>query len=335
MKACNTSVGRRYEEKEDILIDDPFLNDYAKIIQSRAYRRLAYKTQVISLPSNPHVRTRLLHTNEVIAISAGIAKRLGLNMNLCIAIAAGHDIGHTPFGHLGEKVLSDFSGKPFKHHINSVVVAQHVERKGEGLNLTHEVLEGMLNHARGTGKLIVDKNKHQEYSAVMFADKIAYTFSDLNDAMRYGYINKNKIPACALNLGDTQRERTNNAVKALISESQEKGFVHFSEGSVFQNFDELRKFLCKEFYYKVDVSLQEKILRSLCEYFSNDKEFPNIDPVIAVSLLTDKESDYLGRFLLEHKKPSPSQIKYLGIVEILPYLKKMSIDYIDPDLNWG
>lgn len=334
MKACEKSIGRRYKEKEDLLIDDPFLNDYTKIIQSRAYRRLAYKTQVISLPTNPHVRTRLLHTNEVIAISAGIAKRLGLNINLCIAIAAGHDIGHTPYGHLGERVLSEFSGKPFKHHINSVVVAQHVERKGKGLNLTYEVLEGILNHARGTGKLTIDKNKHQEYSAVMFADKIAYTFSDLNDAMRYGYIDQNKIPACALSLGENQRERTNNAVKALISESQKKGFVQFSEGKVFQNFDELRKFLCEEFYYKVDWLLQEKILRRLCEYFSNDNKFSNVDPIIAVSLLTDKEANYFGRFLLNSRKPSADQIKHLGIVEILPYLGNKSIDYTDPDLDW-
>ena len=197
MEAYTKTKGRRYEGefhsiKKDFakdpnkfinyspLMKDPFKEDFVRIIQSKAYRRLPYKTQVISLPDCVHVRTRAIHTNEVIGISSRIADRLGLNLSLCEAIAAGHDIGHTPYGHAGEEVLSKFGVKPFNHALNGVLIAQHIERNGMGLNLCHETLEGMLNHSRGAGKLAIVNSKPAEYSVVMFSDKIAYTFSDLN-----------------------------------------------------------------------------------------------------------------------------------------------------------
>ncbi|MCX6814518.1 MAG: HD domain-containing protein [Candidatus Aenigmarchaeota archaeon] len=316
MKAYGKSIGRRYEEKEDITIDDDFLNDYSKILQSKAYRRLAYKTQVICLPDNPHVRTRLSHTNEVVVFSIDIAKQLGLNENLCMAIAAGHDIGHTPYGHVGERILSKLSGKPFKHNINSVVVAQHVERKGEGMNLTYETHDGILNHSRGDGKLSKTVDKPEEYDVVMNGDKIAYIFSDLNDALRYGHLDESKIPECALKLGKNQRERVRNCLKSLVSESKEKGVVEFSEGPEFKNFSELKDFMYNEVYYKINTSLQEKTLENLYDYFSTSEDFSGIDPVISVSLLTDAEANFFGQLLLKSRKPSAEQIKHFGIFEI-------------------
>jgi len=331
MKPYTHSLGRRYREIEDDIISDPFLNDYQKILQSKAYRRLADKTQVISDPDNSHVRTRLTHTNEVIAISLAIADKLGLNKNLCMAIAAGHDIGHTPYGHIGEKILTEFGGKEFKHNVFSVVIAQHIERKGKGLNLTYETLEGILNHSRGAGSLFTDESLPQEYSVVMFADKIAYTFSDLNDALRYGYLNENKIPDCAIKLGKNQRERVKKCVEALVDESLSKDKVSFSEGKTFELFDELRKFMYEEIYFKMDWSLQEKVLYNLCEFFSSCEDIK--DPIIATSLLTDREANHFAEILFKSKKPSIDMIRNFGVFEILPYLIDKEIDYTDPDLN--
>lgn len=333
MQPTLISVGRRYREKEDNLIEDPFLNDYNKIIQSKAYRRLASKTQVMCFPNNPHVRTRLIHTNEVIATSVAIASQLGLNERLCMAIAAGHDIGHTPYGHLGESVLST-PDKPFKHYINSVVVAQHIERQGNGLNLTKETLEGMLNHSRGAGELTVDSDSPQEYSVVMFADKIAYTFSDINDALRYGYLTPPQVPRCAQRLGWNQRAKVETVVKALVEESRKKGFVQFSEGEEFEDFDKLKKFMYAEVYPRIDVSVQNRILERVLDYFKMMPEFSKVDPVLAVSLLTDREVNYFGNLLLESRVPSVAQIQHFGIFEIIDHLKGRDIDYTDPDLDW-
>ncbi|MGM5483216.1 MAG: HD domain-containing protein [Nanobdellota archaeon] len=319
--------GRKKKETEDTLAKDPFLNDYIKITQSGAYRRLAFKTQVLSMPNNPHVRTRLVHTEEVIGISMIIAESLGLNMDLCMAIAAGHDIGHTPYGHLGEKVLSKISKRGFKHNINSVVIANEVERKGKGLNLTPEVLEGILYHSLKYENRNKQKIRPQEYSAVMWADKIAYTLSDLNDGLRYGYLSKKDIPECAYKLGKNQRQRTATVVKALINESKNNSFVSFSKGDVFSNFMSLRRFLKTNFYKNVDLSIQEKYLRSVYNFFATSKEFYNVDPVLAVSLLTDREVDSFVDLITHSVRPKISDLKHFGLMEILPFIKNKHVNY--------
>jgi dGTPase len=325
---------RRYEETEDTIIKDPFLNDYTKIIQSKSYRRLAQKTQVLSLPDNPHVRTRQVHTEEVVSIAIAIAEQLRLNTYLCMAIAAGHDIGHTPFGHLGEQVLSEIGKKPFKHYVNSVVVAQEVERKGKGLNLTLHTLEGMLNHSRGLGELHVAANLPQEYAAVMFADKIAYTFSDLNDAVRYGHIEKNDVPQSAYSLGDDQRERTNTVLLALIAESKKKGVVSFSEGSEYESFAELRSFM-NTYYLGVDRDLHKIAMRQAYEVIAELPETQGCNPILLTSLLTDKEVQSLMQYCLISRKPSFDLLKNFGISELLPFLKDKTIDYSQASLDWS
>ncbi|MBU2637470.1 MAG: HD domain-containing protein [Nanoarchaeota archaeon] len=329
------SRGRRHEEKEDTLIHDPFLNDFTKIIQGKAYRRLAFKTQVVSLPDNPHVRTRLVHTQEVISIALAIATQLGLNTNLCLAIAAGHDIGHTPFGHIGEKLLSKIGGKPFRHEVNSVVIAQHIERKGKGLNLTAETLEGILYHSRGSGSLCTDVNVPQEYNAVMFADKIAYNVSDPDDAVRYGFISRDAVLEKTAKLGRNQRIRVQNIVSALVEESRSKGAVSFSEGEIFEEFEKLRKFMYADVYANIDTSLQEQVVYGLCDYFANNSYFEGVSPVLLTSLLTDKEANYFGTFMIKCKRPKIEEIADFGIFEILPYLKGRDIDYTNPDLDWN
>ncbi len=334
MQSISTTKGRRFKEKEDNIAKDPFLNDYIKITQSGAYRRLAFKTQVLSMPNNPHVRTRLVHTEEVIGISMVIAENLGLNMNLCMAIAAGHDIGHTPYGHLGEKILSKLSGKKFRHNINSVIIAQHIERRGKGLNLTPEVLDGILSHSFRYKSKNCKKYRPQEYAAVMWADKIAYTFSDLNDGVRYGYLSKKEIPEYAYKLGKNQRQRVSSVINALISESKEKGYVSLTKGETYEHFMNLRQFLIENFYKNVDHSLQEQYLKTIYEFIKKSPEFNGVDPVVAVSLLTDREVDRFANLLAHSVKPTLSDLKHFGLIEILPYIKNRKIDYETPDLFW-
>ncbi|HII16111.1 MAG TPA: HD domain-containing protein [Nanoarchaeota archaeon] len=335
MKPYLISKGRRYEEKEDTLIADPFLNDYTKIIQSKAYRRLAFKTQVVSLPDNPHMRTRLVHTEEVVSIALAIATQLGLNPYLCMAIAAVHDIGHTPFGHIGEQTLTKIGGKPFRHEVNSVVIAQHIERKGKGLNLSYETLEGGINHSRGSGELSIDPGLPQEYNAVLFADKIAYTVSDPDDAVRYGYIDRETVLEKTKKLGRNQRKRVNNLVSALVEESKRKGFVSFSEGEMFEEFEKARQFMYKDVYAHIDTSLQEQIIHGICDYFAGSDYFGGVEPVFLTSLLTDKEAVSFGSYMLKCRRPKIEEIAHFGIFEILPYIKGGEIDYTNPDLDWG
>ena len=332
MEPTRESRGRRHEEKEDMLVQDPFLNDYLKITQSGAFRRLSSKAQVLSMPDNPHVRTRLVHTEEVIGISMAIAQALGLNMHLCMAIAAGHDIGHTPYGHLGEDVLTKRCGRQFSHKTNSVVIAQHIERRGQGLNLTHEVLDGMLNHSLDCRE--ENRKRAPEIAVVMYADKIAYTFSDLNDALRYGYLDETEVPECALRLGRDQRQRMFNVTQALIEESKSKDMVSFSEGEVFRDFIGLRSYLFEHFYRHVDLSLQEHFLHSIYDFFESSPDFKDIDPAIATSLLTDNEVDTFVRLLTHSVRPTMHDFCHFGLIEIVPYLRGRKIDFTDPDLDW-
>lgn len=334
MQPTLATKGRKKPEKEDTLAKDPFLNDYIKITQSGSYRRLAFKTQVLSMPNNPHVRSRLVHTEEVIGISMIIAESLGLNMSLCMAIAAGHDIGHPPYGHLGERVLSKLSNKKFKHNINSVFIAQEVERKGTGLNLTPEVLEGMYYHSLKYKDKNMQKNRPQEYAVVMWADKIAYTLSDLNDGLRYGYLTKKDIPIYAFNLGSNQRQRTATVAKALIKESKDKGVVSFSKGKVYKDFMALRDFLKNNFYKNVELSLQEHYLITIFNFIKNSKEFKGVDPVLAVSMLTDREVDSFVDLIAHSVKPKLSDLKHFGLLEALPYLKKKKVKYAPSKLDF-
>lgn len=331
------SKGRKnpYDEGEISSGLNPFLLDYLKITQSKAFRRLAYKTQVLCSPENPHIRTRSVHTQEVIAISTFISENLGLNTYLCQAIAAGHDIGHVPYGHLGERVLSEISGKPFNHPIFGVIVAQQVERKGDGLNLSYETLEGMLNHSRGKKELTTDNSKPQEYSVVMFADKIAYTFSDINDTIRYGYLQESEILPYIQELGANQRRRTDSCIEALVNESKKKDVVSFSEGKAFDKFDRLKAFMYENVYEKMNFKLQEIILKEAYSFFASLKETEGVDPAIVVSLLTDMEMNEFAGYLIKTRKPSFESINHFSVFEILPYLKNKDIDYSNPRLDWA
>ena len=331
------SIGRRHHEDYQVYVENPFLEDLVRIYHSKSYRRLADKTQVITVPRNAYTRTRATHTAEVIAVAITISENLGLNTGLCQAIAAGHDIGHMPYGHLGEKVLSDILGKPFYHPIGGVVVAQSIEKlEGIGLNLSFETLEGILFHSRtGPVKLNATQGVPDEYNAVMFADKIAYTFSDVNDAIRYGYIDGNNLPRFVLDLGDVQDKRTYKVIGALIEESRRKGKVEFSEGKVFEDFEKTREFMFREVYLKMNHDIKEVVLRKAYEFFSQEPFFEGVNPAAALLMLTDRETNKLGEIMSESGRITVFDIQGLGILDSVERLRGKTIDLTNPDLNWG
>lgn len=193
-----------------------FQRDRDRIIHCKAFRRLKHKTQVFLSPESDHYRTRLTHTLEVSQIARTIARSLRLNEDLTEAIALGHDLGHTPFGHAGERALNKCSDGGFTHYEQSVRVCRFLERNGRGLNLTGEVLDGILNHTKG------QQPRTLEGRVVRIADRIAYINHDIDDALRAGIICDGDIPGDIVAfLGDTKSRRINSMVSAVVRNSGE------------------------------------------------------------------------------------------------------------------
>ncbi len=334
-------LGRRKKpENGELKMNNPFLEDYIRITRSSAFRRLAFKTQAISLPDNPHTSSRLVHTNEVLNLSLIISEQLGLNKELCMAIAAGHDIGHVPYGHLGERALTELSAQKlgenvkFRHNVYGVIIAQEIENRGRGFNLTHETLEGIFQHSRGSGPYTSHPNIHQEYNVVMYADKIAYLFSDLEDAIRSEQLEEKDVPDFAAKFGKTTEERKMSAIKALLEESKAKGYVIFEEGPLSKEFDQLKSYMYTEIYPECNNDHQTDSIKRICEFFGKRKEFAGVDPIVTFSLLTDNETYYMGKLLLRSKRIPKSKIDHLGVFEYLPFLEGKKIDYTKPNLDW-
>jgi len=334
LTATTVTKGRKFSAKED---DDGYAfsvnqwkMDISKILQSKGIRRLQDKTQVHSLPSNPHIRNRLIHTFDVVANSIPIASELGLDVDLCEAIAWGHDIGHTPYGHAGEEVLG------LNHAINSAIILQEVERKGFGLNLTREVVDGIISHSRNKNALVIDERKSNEINLIVYIDKIAYTFSDFNDFQRLGMFKNKEAPEAIFELGNginAQRKRTEACIEALISESIEKDTVSFSESKIAQEFKEIRDWMFKEMYHPLDWEKEKENLKTVIEYFNGDGlEFcDNLHPNFVVSLMTDKEANWLSK-ILRNKNPTMEEINRLSLMEIIPPLNGKEIDHTKYDL---
>jgi len=338
--APKDSRGRRNSYPDD---DEPYFNcidqfriDIDKILNSKARRRQESKTQVLCDPENPHVRTRSRHTNEVVSTAVKITEILGLNVSLCEAIAQGHDIGHTPYGHLGEKFISEITGKHFRHEIFGVVVAQHIERKGQGLNLSYEVLEGILNHSKGEKTLSISSHLPLEYAVAMISDKIAYTFSDINDALRYNYLKESELPKEVFYLGKNQRERILHCLFVLIRESSEVGTISFSQSEAAKKFEKIRQWLYENYYNCINWDMQKIVLEKTYQFLFSDSFFDDCDPAILLALLTDKELNALAqKVFLRGKNLQIEDMMNFGIMEIVPYIRKKEIDFTDPDLTWG
>lgn len=261
------SKGRmRPEEKCNIRTD--FQRDRDRIIYSKAFRRLKHKTQVFISPEGDHYRTRLTHTLEVSQIARTIARSLRLNEDLTEAIALGHDLGHTPFGHAGERVLQEVCSLGFRHNEQSVRVVEKLEKNGFGLNLTYEVLDGILCH---TGKKTAQT---LEGRIVRFADRIAYINHDIEDAIRGGIISQSELPkSCLKVLGNTSSERINNMIVNIIENSRDRDDIAMSD-DYREATEELRDFMFKNVYVGSDAKAEEgkaeNLIRSLY-YKLNDE----------------------------------------------------------------
>jgi dGTPase len=257
--------GRDRPEPQDP-IRTVFQRDRDRIVHAKAFRRLKHKTQVFLAPEGDHYRVRLTHTLDVTQIARTVARALRLNEDLTEAIALGHDLGHTPFGHLGEQALTPFLGRPFRHSEQSLRVVEHLENDGEGLNLTWEVRDGIVHHPWS-----MPPPTTLEAQVVRFADRIAYLNHDVDDAMRAGVLAAADLPSEPIRaLGATHGQRINTLVTDLVDQSADRDEVRLSE-PVFRALDELRDFMFEQVYLRAGSRDEHekavKLLRDLFSYF--------------------------------------------------------------------
>jgi len=264
--ACTKSAGRVRPEEPDG-VRNPFQRDRDRIIHAKAFRRLMHKTQVFISPDGDHFRTRLTHTLEMMQVSRTIARALDLNEDLVEAIALGHDLGHTPFGHTGEEALSRAlftHDRSFRHNEHSLRVVDHLEKDGHGLNLTLEVRDGILNHS-GKGY-----PSTREGEIVRIADRIAYVNHDVDDALRAGTISREDLPEKPLAvLGDKMSVRIDWLVRDMISASRDKREITLSTDG-FDALMELRSWLFEHVYRNPRSRENEKaggVVAALFDYY--------------------------------------------------------------------
>jgi len=278
-----------FEEKCHLRTD--FQRDRDRIIHSKAFRRLKHKTQVFLSSEGDHVRTRLTHTLEVAQIGRTIARALRLNEDLTEAIALGHDLGHTPFGHAGERALDKLSPIGFKHNEQSLRVVNILEKKG-GLNLTDEVCDGILCH---TGNQMP---KTLEGKIIRFADKIAYINHDIDDAVRSGELKENQIPSSFVKiLGKNHSQRINTMIEAIISESENKPDI-IMEQTVFNAMMELRQFMFENVYLRPYAVEEERkafnVIESLYNLYASKPELIERSESPDESLVLIRIRDYIA-----------------------------------------
>lgn len=260
------------EEKSSVRTE--YQRDRDRIVHSKSFRRLMHKTQVFLAPEGDHFRTRLTHTLEVSQIARTIARGLALNEDLTEAIALGHDLGHTPFGHSGETILNNIHPGGFKHNVQSLRVVEVLEgSKGKfGMNLTAEVRDGIVNH---TGPV---KPFTLEGQIVRFSDRIAYINHDIDDALRSGVIKLEDLPQdCLAVLGHTHRQRIDTLVMDVIVNSDDQPVMAMSEVCQ-EHMDKLRAYMFKNVYHNEKVKRNEDlhrveiIINSLYDYYLDHPE---------------------------------------------------------------
>ncbi len=279
-----------------------YQRDRDRIIHCKAFRRLKHKTQVFLAPEGDHYRTRLTHTLEVAQIARSIARALNLNEDLTEAIALGHDLGHTPFGHAGERTLNSLCPMGFAHYRQSIRVVEFLEKDGQGLNLTWEVRDGILNH-RTSGNPSTLEGK-----AVRLSDKIAYINHDIDDGIRAGILKESDIPSEYTDvLGDSTKERLNTMISDIIMNSIGKNDLVMSE-PVRKAMTELRKFMFESLYLnptaKSEEAKADKLITELYRYYVAN---------------TDKLPDTYKRFITEFDE-RPEQV-------VCDYIAGMSDQY--------
>lgn len=263
------SRGRKKEE-EECDIRPVFQRDRDRILHCKAFRRLKQKTQVFLLPKGDHYRTRLTHTLEVSQNARTVAKALRLNEDLVEAIALGHDLGHTPFGHAGERALNDVNPDGFRHNEQSVRVVECLEKQGEGLNLTWEVLDGIRNHkSSGSPRTL-------EGQIVQLSDKIAYINHDIDDAVRGGILKEEDIPARYTDvLGNTTKVRLDTMIHNVITNSMDQPKISMSQ-EVREATLGLRRYMFENVYQNPAAKGEEvkavNMITNLYEYYIRHME---------------------------------------------------------------
>lgn len=269
--ACHSALSKgRDKPEEECDIRPVFQRDRDRILHSKSFRRLKDKTQVFLIPEGDHYRTRLTHTLEVSQNARTIAKALRLNEELVEAIALGHDLGHTPFGHAGERTLDRICPYGFAHNVQSVRTVELLEKGGQGLNLTVEVRDGILNHqTKGTPSTLEGK-------VVRFSDKIAYIHHDMDDAIRGGILKESDIPK---EIGDvigyTCGERLDHFIHDIVSNSYEKNEISMSV-PVAEAMSRLRQFMFEHVYTNPEAKSEEgkaeMLVESLYYYYLRHKD---------------------------------------------------------------
>ena len=274
----------RERPEEPCDIRPEYQRDRDRILHCKAFRRLKHKTQVFLSPEGDHYRTRLTHTLEVSQIARTIAKALRLNESLAEAIALGHDLGHTPFGHAGERVLNEVCSEGFAHYEQSVRVVEVLEKKGRGLNLTYEVRDGILNH-RTAGNPSTLEGK-----IVRLSDKIAYINHDIDDAIRAGLFVEEDLPAEYTDiLGHSVRERLNILIHDMIKSSMDQPYIAMSP-YVEYAMKGLREWMFERVYLNETAKSEEKkareLVRDLFEYYMKHIE---LLPAEAICMMEQRQ----------------------------------------------
>jgi dGTPase len=252
-KSAESRGRQRDEEKCEFRTD--FQRDRDRIVHSKSFRRLMHKTQVFLAPEGDHFRTRLTHTLEVAQIARTIARALSLNEDLTEAIAVGHDLGHTPFGHNGEEFLNQRHPDGFRHNVQSLRVVDVLERREDqfGMNLTMEVRDGILNHTGSDIPITL------EGQIVRFSDRIAYINHDIDDALRSGVIKESDLPKdCVAILGTNHRTRINTLVSDLVVNSDGRDQITMSDEKLFY-MNKLRTFMFDNVYHSRKVKRDEEL----------------------------------------------------------------------------
>lgn len=311
--ACTTANRDTFQTPRASQLLDEFIRDETKILQSRAFRRLARKAQIMTQPANINVRNRLTHTMEVTSIAIRIAYYLGLNVNLTRAIGLGHDLGHVPFGHQGERYLSQRGYEKFNHRIMAILLLRDIERDGHGLNLSREVLDGIYYHSGPS----VEESKTLEAKVVHYADTIANTFADVNDFVRFGIEIDKETQDLFNEFGPKQRNRVDTAVAGLCEESRLLQKISFKETPLAQKFFSLE---CKMYDIYPTITPQDvsSLFDPIYEYFEKST---NIDPVLGIAMMTDDD-------ILNFK----GDIRDTSLGEIVDLLSNIELDFDNLDL---
>lgn len=282
-KACFSSQTRGRERSVTLHpLRTEFQRDRDRIIHSKSFRRLKHKTQVFLAPFGDHYRTRLTHTLEVSQIARTITKALRLNEDLTEAIALGHDLGHTPFGHAGEETLAKLLPDGFSHYAQSLRVVEKIEWEGKGLNLTYEVRDGIFKHSKGRGEILDDEKQNMpvtlEGQVARVSDIIAYVNHDLDDARRAEVIKEKDIPSYLIQvLGEWHASRIDRMVKDVVDASLKASLEKIAMSEKIEKaITDLRDFLYEKVYFnpqaRPEIEKAEKIITDLYEYVLKNPE---------------------------------------------------------------